>query len=365
MTSRRGKGEGSIYRVADGSWRASLNLGWEAGKRRRRTVSGKTRKEVLERLRALQRDQEAGTLVAPSSQTTGDFLTSWLDNSVHGHLAYNSYEAYRNAVTHLTPHLESIPLQSLTAQHIERAKGSMIREGVSQQSARYFLRVLRIALNRAVRWGLLARNPALMVDLPRVRRKEARAWTQAECLQFLAASKGHRLEHFYAVVLALALRKSEAQALRWQDVDLDKGTVSIRGGLQRNQDGPQLVPAKSDKSVRTLHLPSLARSALESQREAQIPPCEWVFPNTQGKPLHEAVINWEFTQICKRADLPLITVHGLRHTTATLLLGEGIGPHIVSEMLGHSSVIVTLTVYAHVLASMRQDVATAVDGLYG
>lgn len=361
----RGKGEGSLFKRADGKWVACVDLGWKEGKRRRRTAIARTRPEAVKKLKALLAEQEAGVLVAGNNQTLQTFLDSWLEGTIRGQLAFNSYEAYRSAChNYIIPHLGTISLQSLTGQQVEKAKGIMLAEGATKQSTRYALRVLRLALNRALRWGLVSRNVALSVDLPRVRPKETKAFSKEEATRFLAACEGHQAANMFKLILALALRKSEALGLRWQDVDLDKGLVHIRASLQRGDNGAELVAPKSQRAARTLHLPALGREALEAQRAGQHPPGEYVFTNYRGAPYDERMINHYFNQICKREGLPLITVHGLRHTTSTLLLMEGTPVHVVSELLGHSSVLITLSVYAHVLEGMKADVALTIDAIY-
>ena len=360
---RRGAGEGSIYRRAsDGRWIGSVQVGYEGSKRVRKTVSGRTRFEVSEKLKVLLRQRDTGAYAALDPQSVEWFLADWLRSAVRPHRSPKTYAQYEMvARLYLVPHLGTVRLSALTGQQIQAFVATLMQER-GANTARYAGRVLCNALNRAVRWGILPRNPMATVDLPTVRHRETGVWTPEEARAFFTACPGHALGPLFQVLLVLALRKGEGCGLRWGDISADCSTVTVRAQLQYVE-GRLVRRATKTNRTRTLHIPRLARSAFVRPAAARNE--DYVFTNARGHPYAPQNLHFPFLAICEEAGLPRITIHGLRHTTATALLLRGVPVHVVSRFLGHSSVTMTLNTYAHVLATSQQDVAGEVDVLYG
>lgn len=263
---RRGHNEGSIYQRADGRWVGSVTL--ENGKRK--DVYGATRREAAERLTKLQRDIQAGLPVVKETQTVGQYLTSWL-TTIEPHLRPRSYTRYAEAVRlHLIPTLGNLKLAKLTAQHIERFYAAQLKEGQAPSSVARTHAVLHKALADAERLEVVQRNVASLVRAPRAERKDMKTFTPEQARIFLNGIQGEPLEAFYVLCLTTGLRRGEALALHWQDVDLEKGTASIRYTLQDLKEGVfAFAPPKTDKSRRFVKLTQLAVVALKRQRERQ------------------------------------------------------------------------------------------------
>lgn len=369
---RRGPGEGGIHRRADGRWEGRVDLGWHAGRRVRRSVYGNTRKEVQEQTAELLRQHNQGVLNWERSTTTGEYLTGWAQVWA-SRVRPKTAVFYEGIVRrHLVPVLGPIPLDKLTPLHVERAVAVTLKSGLSRHTARRVLEVLRIALNHAVRTGLVVRNVAALVQKPRVEHQELSYLTPEQSRQLLQACQDHRLGGLITLALTTGLRQGEALGLRWKDVDLDQGTIRIAHALQRRtSEGLVLTEPKTRRSRRALILPATATAALRRLREDQredrdLAGGQWVegdfvFTTLTGKPLDGRNVTRDFQLILKRSGLPKIRFHDLRHSAATLLLAEGVSARVVMDVLGHSQISVTLNTYSHVIPPLMKEAALAMD----
>ena len=369
MSSRRGRGEGSIsQRESDGLWTARVDLGYVDGKRKRKQIYGKTRKEVAEKLKVLLRDQQQGLPIATRRQTVEQFLTGWLSDVVQGTVRARTYESYKTTVErHIIPKLGRHELAKLTAQHVNTLLKSKAAEGLSATTVKYIRTILRVALNQAVKWELIPRNVIAAVPAPRVERHEVRAMAPDEARRFIDAMRGDRLEALYTVALAVGLRQGEALGLHWDDVDLDAGTLRVRWSLQRIGKTLQLVAPKTELSKRAISLPPPTVAALRAHKVRQMEErlcagAAWqdtglVFTTPIGTPLDKANMGKRFKATLKRAGLPRMRFHDLRHYCASLLLAQNVHPKVVQEILGHSQISMTLDLYSHVLPAAKSDAA--------
>jgi integrase len=240
---------------------------------------------------------------------------------------------------------------------------------------RHLHRFLHRVFDQAVGWDAAPRNPAKLAAPPRAVRHEFRALTAAQCRRLLAGVRGDRLEALYVVALATGMRQGELLALRWADVDLAAGRLAVRGTLQRDQGGGWAVrEPKTHRSRRQVALAPVAVAALRAHRDRQDAErrtvgSRWedndlVFANRVGRPLSaQNLVQRHFHPLLARLSLPRVRFHDLRHTAATLLLAEGVHPKIVSELLGHKEVDVTLNLYSHVTPAMHQAAAEALGKL--
>ena len=373
--ARRGQGEGSIYQRADGRWVGSVTIGYEDGKQKRKSFYGKTRKEVKEKLTTAVADQQRGLPVAFDERLTlGAFLDEWLEHSVKPSVRPSTYKSYSGLVRlHLKPVLGHHRLTKLEPQHVQRFMNRKLKSGLSPRTVDYCRAVLRRALNQALRWGHVPRNVATLVDPPRAKRPEIQPLTPDEAKALLDAVAGDRLEALYAVALAVGLRKGEALGLRWDDVDLEAGTLSVRKQLQRVDGKLQLVDLKTDRSRRTITLPSISVDALRRHRVRQLEERlvagrRWsdsglVFTTTIGTPIDARNLSRWFHEHRERAGIRRVRFHDLRHTCATLLLVQGVHPRVVMDILGHSQISLTLDTYSHVIPSLQAEAAEKMDAL--
>ena len=367
--ARRGHGDGSIYQRNDGRWAASISL--EGGSRK--TFYGKTRKEVQEQLKTALHQQQQGTLVVAPQQKMETFLVQWLED-VHKHVVRpRTYERYEAMIRlHLVPGIGHHQLQKLTPQHLQRFYTQKLEEGLSPTTVAGFHKMLHLALKKAVRWNLVARNVCEAVDPPRVRHHEIQPLNQEQIQQFLAAAAGHRLEALFVLALATGMRRGEIMALKWQDINFSTGMLQVRRILTHmparlnGKGGYVEAEPKTEKSRRSI---AIALFALEKLKEHRIRQLEaklkagasWkendlVFCSSVGGHLHTARdVFTQFKKLLKQAGLPDIRFHDLRHSAATILLSLSIHPKVVQEMLGHSQISITMDIYSHVLPTMQKE----------
>ena len=374
--SRRGNGEGSVYKQRNGLWAASVTL--EGGQRK--YLYGKTRKEVQEKLAATVQQQKQGMLVATPQQTVGQFLTDWLENTFKQSVRPRTYERYEEVIRlHLVPVLGKHQLQKLSAQHVQAFYARKLKEGLSPSTVIYYHSVLHNALATAVKWGLVARNVCDLVTPPRKARFEIQPFTAEQVQRFLAASRGHKWEALFTLALATGMRQGELLGLKWQDINFATGTLQVRRVLTRiPREGPGVrvfreEEPKTEKSRRSITIASMALEALRQHRVRQLETKlragplwqdhDYVFCTLTGTYLRPNHVVDEFKKLLKKAGLPGIRFHDLRHSAATLLLSLGVHAKVVQEMLGHTQISMTMDIYSHVLPSMQQDAVSRLNEL--
>jgi integrase len=362
--TRRGPHEGAIYQRADGLWVGALHLGWEGGSRRRKVVYARTRRDVQEKLASAQHDISAGLAIGGRAQKVGPFLATWLEDVARPTVRPRTYRSYEQIVrVHLSPAIGAVPLVKLTAQQVQALLNTKTRTGLSPRTVHIVRDVLRNALGVALKWGLVTRNVAMLVDVPHVTRRELVVFNQEQARQFLAHIRGDRLEALYTVALALGLRQGEALALRWDDLDLDSAVLRVRHSLLRVGGRRELVEPKTALSRRSMPLPPIAVASLREHRLRQLEErllagSRWhdegfVFATTVGTPLDGPTVTRRFQKALVGAGLPRQRFHDLRHGCASLLLGQGVPPRVVMELLGHSDVRLTQNVYMHVAPELQ------------
>ena len=418
MATRRGRGEGSITRRADGRWMARVDLGWQDGKRHRKTLYGRTKREVQDKLREAVQRLEHGLRPVPEQESVGAFLRRWLEFK-QGQLRPRTYASYEHIVrAHLDPGLGRVRLAKLAPHDVAAWLRRHQLKGASARTARYARAVLRAALNQALRWELVSRNAAALTDPPRYRAREIQPLTPEQARTLLQVVAGHRLEALISVGIGLGLRLGEALGLHWDAVDLEAGVLSVRQTLERAGGDPverrrltaerrqllarldgtkdraerdrlasklvavrqqlkavrttvRFAEPKTTRSRRTITIPAVVIDALRAHRMRQLEERlaagpRWrefglVFTSTVGTPLDERNLNRLFKTILRDAELPAIRYHDLRHTAATLLLAQGIDPRTIMETLGHSQISLTLNTYAHVVPALQHEAATKMD----
>ena len=218
--------------------------------------------------------------------------------------------------------------------------------------------VLRNALESALREEIIPRNVAKLVQVPAPRYSINRGLTTQQAKATLGAANEHRLYALYVLALFLGLRRGELLGLRWQDVDLDDAKLEVVQTLQRVGGSLRLVPPKTEDSARTVPLPPPCMDALREHRKRQFAERSeawpgWddhglVFPSRRGTPMEPDNLRRSWGEIRTRAGLGATRFHDLRHTCVALLLDLGTPPHVVREIVGHSAIEVTMTIYAHV-----------------
>jgi len=370
--TRRGNNEGSIYKRTDGRWAATINLGWQDGKRKRKTFYGPTRSGVQVQLTEALRNNQQGLPVSSERQTIGSFLTSWLVDTVEPTVRPRTLESYEEIVNlHLVPSLGKTALTKLSPQNVQTLINSKLAAGLSPRRVQFIHAVLRRALVQAEKWGLVGRNVAKLVDAPRVTQSEIHPFDVDQAKLFIEAIKGDRAEGLYVMAIATGMRQAELLGLGWEDIDFEQRRLSVRRTLQWFKGEYHLVEPKTSKSRRALALPPIAVEALRIHRGRQIADklqcgARWhdsdlVFTSGIGTPLNRHNVTREFKALLKRAGLPEQRFHDLRHTAATLLLAQDVPIRTVMEILGHSQISLTANTYAHVLDPAKRDAAERVN----
>ena len=356
MAKRRANREGTIYRRQDGCWVASLML--PGGKRK--SLYGKTRQAVAQKLTVALKAVQDGLPIASDQLTVERFLYDWLQSVQHS-IRPSTHRRYEQLVRiYAVPALGILRLSRLEPRHLQQLYADCLTRGIAPATVRQLHAVLRRALGQATRWGTVARNVVTLATPPRQGRYEMMVLTAEECHRLLDAARGDRFEALYTLAVTTGMRLGELLGLRWQDIDIEAGNIHVRHTLLRLKDGLKLREPKTPQSRRRIALTPQAIDALRHHRARQAAErlqlgAVWddhdlVFANGIGRPLEQGnVLRRSFWPILERAALPRCRFHDLRHTCATLLLQQGVHVKIVSEMLGHSNIKITLDVYSHVL----------------
>jgi integrase len=370
MSSRRGHNEGTFYRRADGTWCGQLRV----GNGQRLTYYGKTKAEVQQKLAKGRALHEAGRLSPNTRQSLGEYLDGWL-SSIKPSVRPKTFESYTLNVQRLNRHIGTVRLSSLTPAHIQGCYSLLHSDGLSPRSIEQAHTVLHGALERAVHLELLQRNPSDPVSVPRPQRSEMQTLSADQALHLFRVTEGERFHALWVLLATTGLRLGEAMGLQWRDLDLETGRLVVQRALQRQKEaGLVFVEPKSRSSRRTVILSDAATKALREHHERQLETArllesawmssDMVFTAALGGPVDPSAVNAYFNDALKRSGLPRIRVHDLRHTAASLLLAEGIHPKVVQEILGHSSISLTLGTYSHVLPSLHTEAAKKLDALF-
>lgn len=373
---------GHVRQRSEGSWSIVIYLGRGSdGKKKYKweTVHG-TKKQAEARKTQLLHELNTGGYVEPAKMTLGEFLDRWVEDYAKAAVRPSTLTLYKSIIAkQIKPRLGHIPLARLTGLDVQRyytwalSSGRVVAEGekaqpLSPASVRKHHNLLHKALGHAVQWGLVARNVAEAASPPSVERPDIHPLTAEEVLRFLGCVPADRYA-LYLTAVTTGLRRGEVLGLRWQDLDLGVGTISVRRSLGAKAG---IGNTKTRSSVRQVVLSPMLIEALKTHRARQAEErlkCGphyrdhgLVFTVAGGDPIGPRNLVRQFKAILKKAKLPqTVRFHDLRHTHATLLLKKGVHMKVVSERLGHSSVSITGDIYAHVLPSMQQEAAGKAD----
>ena len=361
---RRARGEGAISKRKNGGWTGVLDLGWQDGKRKRKFVYARTRAEVAQKLADERRKLEEGRLIADERTTVEQYLRAWLE-MIEPTIAPSTHKRYGQLFRlHVYPYVGRLRLTKLEPTHLAPLYTQRIKAGLSPTTVLQLHRVLHHALKDAHRQGVAPRNVADLVTAPVKAEHEFITFSPKQARRFVEAVRGDRLEALYVVALTTGMREGELLGLRWADVDLDEGRLHLTRRLKRRTSRRQVLliaPAVEALKLHRYSQDEERRRAGERWEDNDL-----VFPNTIGRPINPSnFLRREFYPLLKAAGLPRMRFHDLRHSAATLLLGMGVHPKIVSELLGHTQIGITLDLYSHVTATMQRDAVTAFEELLG
>jgi len=354
------------------------------GKRRQKSQTVKGTKRDAERtLREVLLSLEQGSYVKPNKISLGELLRQWLKDYASMNTTDRTQESYTSIIErHLIPALGKISLIDLQAQNIQSYYAKKLAEGradgkggLSPRSVVYHHRILSKALDYAVKMGLVVRNVAKVVEPPRVARVTMQTLSPEEVSRFLDVARDTDYYVYFATLLYTGLRRGELLALRWRNLDLGSGKLSVVETAYKLGNGRyRIKEPKTPQSRRTVILPPSLVELLKVYRFDQellriqlgisLNVDDFVFIRPDGSPINPSAITLAFRRIIKKAGLKGIRIHDLRHTHATLMLKAGIHPKVVSERLGHANIGITLDIYSHVLPGLQEAAAEKFDSIF-
>jgi integrase len=363
-----------IYRRKDGRYEGRYTVQTPDGPKRKR-VYGRKYKEVQRKLAEAMGDAAKGIVYDDENMSVGEYLDRWLRDSQRGSVRQSTFDRDSYLIrVHVKPVLGRVKLKNLTPLDVQSLYRDRLDNGLSSSTVNKIHGVLHKAFGQAVRWSLIPRNPTDAVKPPRPAPEEMRPLSSEEARRLLDAAKGDKLEALYVLAVTTGMRRGELLGLKWSDVDLKNATVSIRRTLTRTDNGKRVAlgEPKTKKSRRTIPLTSQAVEALRSHLERQLNEIETlgdlyddqglVFTSEAGTPINPSNLRQRsLAPLLKKAGLPHIRFHDLRHTCATLLLLKGVHPKFVQELLGHATIAITLDTYSHVMPGMGDQTVTAME----
>ena len=354
-------------------WEARYTTGFDpgTGKQIQKSVTGKTQKEVAQKLREITSKIDAGSYQEPNKITLGQWLDIWSSDYLENVKPWTA-EKYKSVIkTHIKPALGAIRLDELKAPAIQHFyndthKGREGKPGLAPKTVKNIHGVLHKALQQAVDVGYISMNPTDSCKIPRVVKPEIEPLDSEEISLFLDAIKGHRFETFYTVALFIGMRRGELCGLKWDCVDFDRGTICIKRQLQKvpgtrsdveltttkNGKGRAIVPAASVMALLKRHRAEQRAMRLRAGEAWQ--DNNFVFCNEIGDPLSAHTVYNNYKRIVASIGIPNSRVHDLRHSYAVAAIMSGDDIKTVQENLGHATAAFTLDRYGHVTEQMRQ-----------
>lgn len=382
--TRAAQGAGGIYKRDDGRWEGKYTLGRDpgTGKQIRRSVYGKTQKEVTQKLQKALTAISEGTYMEPSKMTVGQWLDIWHGEYLGG-VKQATVAHYKSHIeTNIKPHVGAVKLAALKPHQVQALYNRLLRseenpDGLSAKTIKNLHGVLHRAMKQAVMLGYVRTNPTDACVLPRVEKKEVSFIEEDGVKALLKAIAGHRFEKVYLVDLFTGLRQGEILGLTWDCVDFDAGVLTISKQLQKeHKKGGRyaLVSCKTDR-IRRIRPADFVMDALKKQRQKQLEDRlragsawenDWnlVFTNEIGGHLCAPTVYNHFKEIVKSIGLPSVRFHDMRHTYAMISLQNGDDIKTVQANVGHATAAFTLDVYGHVSQRMQQESANRMQGYF-
>ena len=376
---------GSIKERGENRYALILELGNDplTGKRQQKWITFHgTKRDAQKKLVELVNDANKGQIVAPAKITVEDWLKRWhKEHSLN--LAATTANRYSLIIQYyLLPYIGKIKLDKLTPLHISALYGKLrdveagnhTNKKLSATTIQHTHSLLHTALEAAVKYKLIGDNPARHVEKPRREQKEMQHYSVEEIHKLLSACESNaRWYAFFLLAITTGLRLGEVSALTWEDIDYQKQTISISKSTSRQSHiGVVTSGGKTASSRRIVAISTVAIAALKQhkakQNQDRLVCKEWqdndlVFPGSQGQVINPCIIKKTQRRYCRRAGIPCIRIHDLRHTAATLALEAGIHPKVVSERLGHANTSITLNLYSHVSQTMQRQAADVVEAM--
>ena len=368
MSKKRGQNEGSIYKRSNGRWCAQITV-----QSKRVTKYFETQREGLDWLQEMRNQINAGLTLEGAQMTLSEFMEKWL-GSIRASTKPKTLSHYRKIIRlYITPSIGSITLKDLRRDHIEALYNHHLDTGKSENTVLLTHAVLNLCLKYALELGSILKNPISYVKRPQVPEQERITLDNTQATNLVLAASGTRYEALFWLAITTGMRRGELLGLQWSDLDWQSQKIHIQRQLQRSKSGLVFSELKSKSSRRVIALGNETIKRLHVHmdlqwQERKIAGDAWddndlIFPSIKGKPLEASYMIKQFKRYLKKAGLPNIRFHDLRHTAATLMLKQNIHPKVVQERLGHSDISMTLKIYSHVMPSMQEEAAEKLNKL--
>jgi integrase len=367
---------GQITKRGENTWYVRIYLGKDAnGKRKHfnKTIHG-TKKDAQKFLTAKLREKDLGIFIEPASMFLNEYLDKWLNEIAKQRVRESTFIQYSNFVKiYIGKHLGSIRLCDLQAYQVQKFYGDLQKQGLSARTIRYAHNILSSALKQANKWKMINQNPCELCELPRIVKTEMMYFTPEETTKFLSTAKESKWYALFLLAIESGMRPEEYLALQWKDLDFENKTLSVKRAVNKTKSGGYIfVEPKTNRSRRNIPISNSCISALKTHRRKQLEERMKLGENYENLDLIFAseigsvydiknLRNRHFKPIRDKAKLPKIRLYDLRHTMATLLLLAGENPKVVSERLGHASIVLTLDTYSHVLPMMQSEATNKLE----
>ena len=377
MAKKRANGEGNIRKRKDGRWEGRYTAGHnpETGKAIYKNVLAKTQKECKEKLKRAIEENARVDAIRAERYTVGQWLDVWFENCAKIKVRPSSHKTYRGYIdNHIKPSIGKIPLNKLSSLdlqklykkllsggRVERIEAKSQPKGLSSKTVRNINQVISSAMNFAIEQKLIAANPTDGCALPKLEHREMKTLPTEQLASFLHEAKESGVFEMYYIELATGLRRGELLGLKWEDIDLERGTIRVRRQIARINGEVVEAPLKTKNSYRSI---SIGQDAVEILKEQQRKTNSgYVFPSPTGGPISPDSVIHMLHRVLERAGLPKIRFHDLRHTFATVALQNGVDIKTVSGMLGHYSAGFTLDTYAHITTAAQRQAANTMGNI--
>jgi integrase len=354
-------------------WVAEITV--EAGTRKKYRF--KTKQEAIRKKSEALRELEQGVLASGPQRKLGEYLEDWIENVHKGKLKISAYVKYKKLIKYVAAdRLGNVWLQKLTPELVQRFYHRLGERKLSSKTINSVHGVLHIALDHAVRWGYVSRNVCDFVTLPRIVTKEAVFLTVEQAHILLESVREHRLEELLMLIVVTGMRRGEVLALRWSDVDFKRQVLHVLHTVDYiPKYGYVEGEPKTKAGKRKINLPLFVVEMLQAYKQEQDELKakvgeKWeglglVFPDLKGGYFNPNYLLRVFKKVLQDAGLAHMRIHDLRHSAATILLAKGVNVKVVSELLGHSDIVITFRTYGHLLPTMQGDVVDKWEEEFG
>ncbi len=358
MSQKRSNGEGSIYfSESENTWVAEITLP-DGKRKKKRSKKQQVVKDWLFEYR--KQIKENGRLI-DERMALSQFLVKFLEDTAKHTLKPKTFSSYKWIIeTHVIPEIGKMKLANLKPHHLQKLYSDKVNSGLSKKTVLHIHSVIRRALNEAVKWGLINNNPCSSVTPPRPDKSLPEIWSVVQAQTFLNAVREHRWYAIYLIALTTGARRGEILGLEWENIDLAGKSASIQKTISEIGGKAIIGEPKTKRSRRTISLPDIVIAALKDMESNN----GFVFTTSNDTPIIPRNLLRHYYSVLDRLDIPKIRFHDLRHTAATILLTQDVHPKKVQELLGHSSITLTLDTYSHVMKGMHAEAAEKMDGLF-